>query len=179
MEEPGAMQLQELRAGSRLTTRDDADDDLDAEEDEQDEVQRQQRGQTSNGSLPGAGTDHNGEWPTESLCKSVHSQLTKESTLSTRPRRLQLPPLPRKTDFGEHYPDGGWGWVVCGAAFVVHFLCQGMLLACGTLYLQIRQTFETKESQTGKGWGQGIENRKGLGTRESKIGKGWGPGNRK
>jgi len=29
------------------------------------------------------------------------------------------------------YPEGGWGWVVCAAAFVAHLLSGGLILAGG------------------------------------------------
>ncbi|XP_066139576.1 monocarboxylate transporter 2-like isoform X1 [Euwallacea fornicatus] len=34
-----------------------------------------------------------------------------------------------------YYPEGGWGWLVCGAAFLAHLLTSGMQLAFGLLYL--------------------------------------------
>lgn len=29
------------------------------------------------------------------------------------------------------YPEGGWGWLVCGAAFLAHVLCAGLQLSYG------------------------------------------------
>ncbi|XP_063916201.1 monocarboxylate transporter 2-like isoform X2 [Zophobas morio] len=34
-----------------------------------------------------------------------------------------------------YYPEGGWGWLVCGAAFLAHLLTTGFQLAFGLLYL--------------------------------------------
>ncbi|XP_018574164.1 monocarboxylate transporter 2-like [Anoplophora glabripennis] len=34
-----------------------------------------------------------------------------------------------------YYPEGGWGWLVCGAAFLAHLLTSGIQLAFGLLYL--------------------------------------------
>ncbi|XP_060522678.1 monocarboxylate transporter 2-like [Cylas formicarius] len=34
-----------------------------------------------------------------------------------------------------YYPEGGWGWLVCGAAFLAHLLTSGLQLAFGLLYL--------------------------------------------
>ncbi|KAG5889107.1 hypothetical protein JTB14_003910 [Gonioctena quinquepunctata] len=34
-----------------------------------------------------------------------------------------------------YYPEGGWGWLVCGAAFLAHLLTSGLQLAYGLLYL--------------------------------------------
>lgn len=33
------------------------------------------------------------------------------------------------------YVSGGWGWLVCGAAFLAHLLTSGIQLAYGLLYL--------------------------------------------
>ncbi|KAL8584350.1 hypothetical protein ACOMHN_031970 [Nucella lapillus] len=50
-----------------------------------------------------------------------------------------------RLDIAQHYPDGGWGWVVVGAATCVHVLCSGFHYAFGTLYLHIRQEFQTAD----------------------------------
>lgn len=34
---------------------------------------------------------------------------------------------------------GGWGWLVCGAAFLAHVLTSGLQLAFGLLYLYVMQ----------------------------------------
>ncbi|CAH0564315.1 unnamed protein product [Brassicogethes aeneus] len=36
-----------------------------------------------------------------------------------------------------YYPEGGWGWLVCGAAFMAHLLTSGLQLAFGLLYLYV------------------------------------------
>ncbi|XP_074662838.1 monocarboxylate transporter 12-B-like [Tubulanus polymorphus] len=46
---------------------------------------------------------------------------------------------PTLIHFGDHYPEGGWGWVVCAAAFIVHLLCQGLQLSYSTLSLELHQ----------------------------------------
>ncbi|CAK1586961.1 unnamed protein product [Parnassius mnemosyne] len=33
------------------------------------------------------------------------------------------------------YPEGGWGWIVCGAAFLAHLLSTGIQLAYGALHV--------------------------------------------
>uniref|UniRef100_A0A182SK84 Uncharacterized protein n=1 Tax=Anopheles maculatus TaxID=74869 RepID=A0A182SK84_9DIPT len=33
------------------------------------------------------------------------------------------------------YPDGGWGWIVCGVAFLAHVLTTGFQLSYGLLLL--------------------------------------------
>ncbi|XP_037079324.1 monocarboxylate transporter 14-like [Pollicipes pollicipes] len=36
-----------------------------------------------------------------------------------------------------YYPEGGWGWVVCGCAFLVHLLLTGLQLSYGVLLLLV------------------------------------------
>ena len=61
-----------------------------------------------------------------------------------RKQQQPPPPIPRRTDFGDYYPDGGWGWVVAGAAFLVHFLSHGLHLAFGTMLTEILTRFLLK-----------------------------------
>lgn len=56
--------------------------------------------------------------------------------------RKDIPILPdpkpvTRIDFGDHYPDGGWGWAVLVAATIVYILCHGFQFAFGTLFLKI------------------------------------------
>ena len=69
---------------------------------------------------------------------------------STRALHQSQTPRPKRSDFGDYYPDGGWGWVVCGAMFMVQFLAQGIHLAAGTLTMDIIAEFKTGESYAGK-----------------------------
>jgi hypothetical protein len=34
-----------------------------------------------------------------------------------------------------YYPEGGWGWIVCGVCFLAHLLTSGLQLGFGLLYL--------------------------------------------
>ncbi|KAF5291585.1 hypothetical protein FQR65_LT01898 [Abscondita terminalis] len=45
-----------------------------------------------------------------------------------------------------YYPEGGWGWLVCGAAFLAHLLTSGLQFAFGLLYLYVMQ-FLVKKHQ--------------------------------
>lgn len=76
----------------------------------------------------------------------------KQSTKTTpaRNRKMEPPPMPRRADFGDHYPDGGWGWVVCAAASLVHFLALGTHLAFGTLLTIVLAKFKTSLLATGR-----------------------------
>ncbi|KAH7936642.1 hypothetical protein HPB49_001886 [Dermacentor silvarum] len=40
-----------------------------------------------------------------------------------------------------YYPEGGWGWVVCACALLVHMLTHGLQGAYGLLLIVIRQQF--------------------------------------
>ena len=76
--------------------------------------------------------------------------------------RIFLPPSQRlffffkdvkpvaRVDFGNFYPDGGWGWVILAAATLVHFLTGGIHLAYGSLFLRIQENFGTSDTTTGQ-----------------------------
>ncbi|XP_062608852.1 monocarboxylate transporter 12-like isoform X1 [Saccostrea cucullata] len=49
-----------------------------------------------------------------------------------------------RIDFGEHFPDGGWGWVITVAATVVYVLCSGIHYAFGIFYLSIQKEKKIK-----------------------------------
>jgi len=49
-----------------------------------------------------------------------------------------------RIDFGDHYPEGGWGWTVVVAATVVYIICHGLHFAAGTLIINIRDTFKDR-----------------------------------
>lgn len=51
-----------------------------------------------------------------------------------------------RIDFGEHFPDGGWGWVVTIAASLVYVLCNGVHHAFGILFLVIQKEKKIKIS---------------------------------
>jgi hypothetical protein len=57
-----------------------------------------------------------------------------------------------RIDFGEHFPDGGWGWVITVAATLVYIVCNGIHHAFGILYLNIQGNKKIKISDihTGK-----------------------------
>ncbi|CAG2205407.1 unnamed protein product [Mytilus edulis] len=47
------------------------------------------------------------------------------------------PKVTTRIDFGDYFPEGGWGWVVTGACTLVYILCNGFHFAFGTLYICI------------------------------------------
>lgn len=47
-------------------------------------------------------------------------------------------------------PDGGWGWIVCAAAFVTQFIVLGTMNNFGILYVDLYESFGNSASATGK-----------------------------
>ncbi|CAE1309339.1 unnamed protein product [Acanthosepion pharaonis] len=47
-----------------------------------------------------------------------------------------------------HIPDGGWGWVVCFAGFMVNFICHGLVSSHGIIALGLTEYFEDTLSKT-------------------------------
>lgn len=45
-------------------------------------------------------------------------------------------------------PDGGWGWVVCIAAFVVNFIADGTMFSFGILLLELLDDFHESKALT-------------------------------
>ncbi|KAK6168903.1 hypothetical protein SNE40_020063 [Patella caerulea] len=85
---------------------------------------------------------------------SGNSQMSRDAGLSSRLQKKDGNNMQHKgaggtrIDFGEYYPDGGWGWVVVIAATLVHILCNGFHFSYGSLYLEIRHTYKTDEIDT-------------------------------
>lgn len=49
------------------------------------------------------------------------------------------------------YPDGGWGWIVCGVAFLAHVLTTGFQLSYGILLLYcMRHLNHHADTEAGK-----------------------------
>jgi hypothetical protein len=49
------------------------------------------------------------------------------------------------------YPDGGWGWIVCGVAFLAHVLTTGFQLSYGLLQLYVmRHLGKEHDNATGE-----------------------------
>lgn len=53
-----------------------------------------------------------------------------------------------RVDFGNFYPDGGWGWVVLAASTLVYFFTGGLHLAYGSLFLHIQENFGISGTNT-------------------------------
>ena len=45
-------------------------------------------------------------------------------------------------------PDGGWGWVVCGAAFVCMVILDGMMFSFGVMNLELLHFFQESKGRT-------------------------------
>lgn len=61
---------------------------------------------------------------------------SKPSLSSSRLEHLKISTIRQ-----HYYPEGGWGWVVCGCAFVINVLTMGLLLAYGVLYREVVAEF--------------------------------------
>lgn len=48
----------------------------------------------------------------------------------------------KRSDFGDFYPDGEWGWIVVVGAFMMDLLCKGIHLASGSFLLFLRDSHE-------------------------------------
>ncbi|XP_076335932.1 monocarboxylate transporter 10-like [Tachypleus tridentatus] len=60
----------------------------------------------------------------------------------------ELIKLKTSTIMQHYYPEGGWGWVICACAFLVHGLTTGLQLSYGVLYMQVLRRFgEDKTSE--------------------------------
>ncbi|XP_022238040.1 monocarboxylate transporter 10-like [Limulus polyphemus] len=69
-----------------------------------------------------------------------------------QPDGRQLPSelieLKTSTIMQHYYPEGGWGWVICACAFLVHGLTTGLQLSFGVFYMQVLRRFgEDKKSE--------------------------------
>ncbi|XP_067011576.2 monocarboxylate transporter 4-like [Anabrus simplex] len=51
-----------------------------------------------------------------------------------------------------YYPEGGWGWIVCGAGFLVHLLTSGLQLAFGLLYVYALHHLGEPQSPMDAAW---------------------------
>lgn len=47
------------------------------------------------------------------------------------------------------YAEGGWGWVVCGAAFMVSFVVFGIHNSFGVIYSKLVEDMKMGEAETG------------------------------
>lgn len=48
------------------------------------------------------------------------------------------------------YPDGGWGWFVCLAAFTTQFIVLGTMNNFGVIYVELLTEFKVKGADAGK-----------------------------
>ncbi|XP_052784506.1 monocarboxylate transporter 12-B-like [Mya arenaria] len=45
-------------------------------------------------------------------------------------------------------PDGGWGWVVCSACFLVHMLIDGLFYSFGVIYVELLEYYGSSKGST-------------------------------
>ena len=46
-------------------------------------------------------------------------------------------------------PEGGWGWVICGAAFVAQLIVMGIHNSFGILYTTLLEEYKKSKAETG------------------------------
>ena len=47
-------------------------------------------------------------------------------------------------------PEGGWGWVICAAAFVTQLIVMGIHNSFGILYTTLLEEYKKSKAETGK-----------------------------
>lgn len=47
-------------------------------------------------------------------------------------------------------PEGGWGWMICGAAFVTQFIVMGIHNSFGILYTTLLEEYKRSKAETGE-----------------------------
>lgn len=45
-------------------------------------------------------------------------------------------------------PDGGWGWIIVGAAFITYVLVDGVKYSFGMIFMELINTFQRSNSET-------------------------------
>jgi MCP family monocarboxylic acid transporter-like MFS transporter 10 len=60
-------------------------------------------------------------------------------------------PLDKKPEPLVEYPDGGWGWFVCLAAFTTQFIVLGTMNNFGVIYVELLREFKVGKAEAGKG----------------------------
>jgi len=65
--------------------------------------------------------------------------LCKKKTLDKKPEPLV------------DYPDGGWGWFVCIAAFITQFIVLGTMNNFGVMYVELLKEFKVGRAEAGMG----------------------------
>ena len=46
-------------------------------------------------------------------------------------------------------PEGGWGWIICAAAFVAQLIVMGIHNSFGILYTTLLEEFKKSKAETG------------------------------
>ncbi|XP_069172905.1 uncharacterized protein [Procambarus clarkii] len=52
------------------------------------------------------------------------------------------------TEFERRAPDGGWGWVIVAASFMVHCIADGVTMSFGVLFVELLSYFQESKSLT-------------------------------
>ncbi len=58
------------------------------------------------------------------------------------------PSLPSSLDGSVSAPDGGWGWVVVAASFLVNMIADGVTFSFGILFIELQEEFQESKAAT-------------------------------
>lgn len=76
----------------------------------------------------------------DSVLQSIGPYRTPEQPRD-RPSILKHQELKSSTIRQHYYPEGGWGWVICACAFLIHCMTTGLQLSYGILYIEVLRQF--------------------------------------
>ena len=94
------------------------------------------------------GATENGELTDDT--SSIISTLSEDSTASGENDASVRNKSPQEPMRRSDYPIVGWGWLMCGAAFVAQFVCHGFQLASGVMSAGIQRHVNVTATQTGE-----------------------------
>ena len=80
-----------------------------------------------------------------SSSRSLHEEDSTLPSPISRQRGLELTAKIRLI------PEGGWGWVICAAAFVTQFIVMGVHNSFGILYTTLLEEYKKSKAETGEG----------------------------
>lgn len=88
----------------------------------------------------------NGGTPVRKTRSGTSSGSSTKPSLSSRLDNLKISTIRQ-----HYYPEGGWGWVICGCAFTINMLTYGLLLSYGIFSREVVKEFgEEYQEQAGK-----------------------------
>lgn len=81
-----------------------------------------------------------------SILKQI--SLNTASSSGTTPLAAIIPKSTSKSPTYQRAPDGGWGWAVVLASFIISFIADGVSLSFGVIYVELIEYFNESKSKT-------------------------------